>query len=138
MNTTENFSKSERKPSTTKFRITSKTFNIEGGPSTYLLVDAFKYAYDPTVKVPVSFVVAGSYTCPPGNPGCAYTALEMTGTTITSLQHESGNNYSFNIEGFCPEVGLVDERGVIEYVYAKFTAYYNARTRKGKITFRLN
>ena len=76
----------------------SRQYNIEGGPNIDTLIDAFKYAYDPVVKVPVTFVVAKSYTCPPGEPGCAYTPLEIRDIRIVSLAHESGSGVSLNIE----------------------------------------
>ncbi len=124
-------------------------FNIENGPSMGLLVDAFKYAYDETVKIPVTFVVAKGYTAPLGDPGCAFEPLEMNATCITTLQHECGNSHSFNIEGNC-RVALGKEHFETVYdakervnvckkwtdlVPARFEAYFDTKSRKGTITF---
>ena len=126
-----------------------RSFRIENGPNVDRILDGFKYAYDKSVEIPVTFVVAEGYTLPPDQPGCAFIALEMKVRQIVSISHECGNSTSLIISGNC-EVALGDEKhdshwdpnrkaNVVrvqkELVPAKFDAYYDARTRKGSITF---
>lgn len=126
-----------------------KSFSVESGPNRNDLVNAFLYAYDPAANIPITFMVAKGYTMPIGDPGCAYEALEMRVKHITELQHEDGSGYSFNIKGSCSvalgathfenrydtkeHMTVVSRR--TDMVQAEFEAYYNARSRKGKITF---
>ncbi len=116
-----------------------RQFNIEGGPNVDRILDGFKYAYDKSVSIPVNFVVAKSYTAPRDKPGCAFAPLEMRVSQIVSVSHESGNDTSLNIAGNC-EVALGEEkRNISKYqsdlILARFEAYYDAKTRKGVITF---
>ena len=122
-------------------------FNIENGPSLDRLLDLFKYSYDEAAVIPAHFVIAESYTCPLGDPGCAFTILETKDIHIRAISHESGNDYSYELSGWC-HVALGEcksvtriENGVYvhstwrELVSANFSAHYNTRTRKGTITF---
>jgi hypothetical protein len=122
-------------------------FNIENGPSLDRLLDLFKYSYDEAAVIPANFVIAESYTCPLGDPGCAFTILETKDIHIRAISHESGNDYSYELSGWC-YVALGErkhaskiENGIYvhstwrELVSANFSAHYNTRTRKGTITF---
>ncbi len=126
-----------------------RQFNIENGPNVDRLLDMFKYAFDKSVSIPGTFVVAECYTAKPDSPGAAYIPLEMKDTTILSIEHESGNDYCLNLSGHC-RVALGErksssnwdpkEKATVcktwrELVYARFDAFYNAKTRKGTITF---
>ena len=109
-----------------------RKFNIEAGPSRDLLFDSAKYAYDADAHVFIKFSVALGYTMPLGHPGCAYIPAKMVGTKIVAIEHEDGSGYSFNLQGYC-EASL--ERYGDQVEPYKFFAYYNAKTRKGTITF---
>ena len=41
-----------------------RRFNIENGPNVDRILDGFKYAYDESASVPVTFLVAEGYTMP--------------------------------------------------------------------------
>lgn len=123
------------------------THNIENGPSLDRLLDLFKYSYVEAATIPANFVIADSYTCSPSDPGCAFTILETKDIHINTISHESGNDCSYELSGWC-HVALGErkhaskiENGIYvhstwrELVSANFSAYYNTRTRKGTITF---
>ena len=126
------------------------TLNIENGPNLDRLLDLFKYSYDKAASIPANFVIAEGYTRPIGEPGCAFTALETSDFHIKSIAHESGNGSSYELSGWCKVAlgktrrTMKNENGVNvcsvwrEYVAADFSAYYDARTRKGTITFFIN
>lgn len=126
-----------------------KSYGIENGPNVDRILDGFKYAYDESANIPITFVVAKGYTAPLDDPGCAFVPLEMKVRQILSVEHECGNSTSLNIVGNC-EVALGEEkyesywsqtekanvcRTWRELVPARFEAYYDAKTRKGSITF---
>ena len=105
---------------------TKKIFNIENGPSLDRLFDAFKYAYSEYYdKVYATFLIAKSYTTPPGASGRAFRLLDAKDFRLTSIQHEDGSGQSFNLAGYCK----------VYDTPKNFTAYYNAKTRKGTISF---
>lgn len=114
----------------------SRTYKIVGGPNRDRLFDAIKYAYDADVKVPLNFQVFYGTTMPTWHPGCANILLQLKDIRVCSIQHESGSGYSFNIEGYLKtrldNPCEIFETEMKEY---KFTAYYNADTREGTISF---
>ena len=132
----------------------TESLEIKDGPSLNLLIDAFKYAYDPVVKIPIKFSIAMvyPYNLPlPHKPGDKEIPLEMVSVEqIVSLEHESGNSYSYNLRGnrtieigteyFKHDYidGTMFERTVktpTGRVSARFEAFFDVRTRKGSITF---
>ena len=126
------------------------THNIENGPSLDRLLDLFKYSYVKNAFIPANFVIAEGYTCPPGEPGCAFVPLETSDFHINSIAHESGADTNYELSGWC-QVALGKTRRSIkkedgvnvcstwrECISANFSAYYNTRTRKGSITFFIN
>lgn len=117
-------------------KMNSKTYKIVGGPNRDRLIDAFKYAFDSDVKIPIDFQVVYGTTMPTSHPGCANIYLNLRDIRILSIQHECGSGYSFNIEGYL-KTRLDNPWEILEtemYDY-QFTAYYNADTRKGVISF---
>jgi hypothetical protein len=116
---------------TNKFEITKRSFGIKNGPSRDLLIDSLKYAYDKGKVLPVDFSIAVGYTTPLDDPGCAFVAMKIESLTITSLEHEDGSGYSFNLAGYC-RATLSPWGEVKPY---KFKAYYNAKVREGRIEF---
>ncbi|MGI6612525.1 MAG: hypothetical protein ACOX0Z_03075 [Candidatus Nanosyncoccaceae bacterium] len=112
----------------------TRTFSIEGGPNKDRLCDAFKYAYSEADTIDIDFSVVIGYTMPPSDPGCAYVLMPISDVKITSLQHEDGSGESFNIGGYC-KADLTHSGGRRAPTVCRFEAYYNAKTRKGKISF---
>jgi hypothetical protein len=55
--------------------------------------------------------------------------LENQGLSAMVVKHEDGSGSSFNLRGYCK----IKKRG--EFFSTCFKAYYNAKTRKGKISF---
>lgn len=112
-----------------------KHFDIVSGPNKDRLLDAFKYAYDKNVKLDVDFKVALGYTAPKSDPGCACLPMSITDIIISGIEHEDSSGESFNLCGYC-RVDLYSPRGVtVAYESYRFRAYYNAKTRKGRIAF---
>ena len=108
---------------------TIREYPIVSGPNRDTILDAFKYAYDRASHVDIDFFVSEGLSMPEGHPGAAEVNMDVENWHMTSIQHEDGSGHSFNLEGWCcPK--LDGKR-----VYADFKACYNARTRKGTITF---
>ena len=113
---------------------TNKTYDIVGGPSRDLLFDGCKYAYDRRSNIDVYFSVATGYTAPPERPDSAYVLMDISELRIAGIEHESGSGESFNLHGYCKLNEKPLATGILLKPY-KFKAYYNARTRKGTISF---
>lgn len=108
-----------------------KEFQIMNGPSADRLIDAFKYAYDETVKLPVLFVVALRLI-----DARSFVQMKVERFRITYIQHEDGSNHSFNVAGYCYASSLEPVPGRdLPLVSYRFEAYYNSATRKGSIRF---
>ena len=113
----------------------SRCFDIVAGPNKDTLFDACKYAYSKTSKVLVNFTVAIGYTTPKSNPGCAYVAMAITDIKVIGIEHEDGSGESFILRGYC-KANLSSFGGLnVTYKPYTFKAYYNAKSRKGSITF---
>lgn len=111
----------------------SKNFDIVDGPNRELLVDAFKYAYDENIRMPLRFsIVLSQHRNENSN---VYISAKTKAWRITSLQHEDGSGQSFNIEGFCKAYLLpaYPTFGEIAYLSYRFKAYYSTKTRRGQI-----
>jgi hypothetical protein len=112
-----------------------KSFEIVAGPSRDMLFDACKYAYSKHAHVAVDFAVATGYTMPRANPGCACIQMQISDVKICGIEHEDGSGESFNLHGYCKaNLGSFGTTKAVRKPY-RFKAYYNARTRKGFITF---
>ena len=82
--------------------------------------------------VPVAFGVVKDCVAPRDDPSHTCTMLATKDFRILSLQHEDGSGYSFNIEGYCKARPQGGKNSLTEH---RYTMYYNAKTRKGTITF---
>lgn len=89
-------------------------FKIINGPSRDRLFDVCKYTYDQDAFITAMFELKGE------------TKREVEITSINTLQHESGNGESFNIEGIVnvPWLNKTCER---------FSAYYDSKSRNGHL-----
>ena len=96
-------------------KVNSLEFNIVNGPSKDRLFDVCKYTYDHDAFITAVFEVGG---------GSRNRTVEIT--SINTLQHESGNGESFNIEGIVnvPWLNKTCER---------FSAYYDSKSRNGHL-----
>ncbi len=95
---------------------TNEKFNIKNGPSKHVLIDAFKYAYDPAGIINLDFKVEiskGEYA-------------KLDDFNIIAISHEDGSGESFNLSGWCRINGS----------YYSFTAYYSTKHREGVIEFK--
>ena len=110
-----------------------RDFAIVGGPNKDMLFDACKYAYSKSTRVGVEFSVVAGYTTPIDDPGCAYVLMSISDMKITGIEHEDGSGESFNLIGYC-RVSLSPLGNSVLEPY-KFNAYYNAKSRKGSISF---
>ena len=99
------------------------TLDITNGPASDRIYDSMKYSYDDSPIV-IQFVV------PLDEDGSFARISDMK---IVTIQHKDGSGYSFNLGGFC-DADLTSANGRYISPY-RFQAYYNARTRKGKIRF---
>ena len=111
-----------------------KQYEIVSGPCKDALFDACKYAYDKHSRVSIWFSIPVGYTMPPENADAAYVLMKIKNIRLCMIEHEDGSGESFNLHGYCvadlSPVGAKDA-----YKPYRFKTYYNARTRKGTITF---
>ena len=110
-----------------------KQFDIVDGPSKDALFDACKYAYSRNAKLEVKFTVAMAYTMSVDNGG-SYWPMKIENITICGISHEDGSGEKFILNGYC----RADMRlcpGNVIYTPYRFDAFYNAKTRKGFISF---
>ena len=106
-------------------------FDIIGGPNKDRLFDSCKYAFDKSAKISADFDVALGTTMPPEHPGAAYILMGINDIKVCSIEHEDGSGESFNLAGYC-QADLKLGEGYKPY---RFSAYYNAKTRRGTISF---
>lgn len=106
----------------------SNSFNIENGPNLDKLVDAFKYAYDDSTKVTISFMIRNK---PLTDAKTTNDLASCEIDRICSIEHEDGSGQSFNIQGLVKRVSIGDPRSTLTNL--RFRAYYNTRSRKGYI-----
>lgn len=115
------------------------SFTIEDGPSRDLIIDAFKYTYDDS-RISVGFKFSIGHA---GGIKQAETkrdewhVAKIGKFRITRLSHEDGSGYSFNMSGNCNAIifGINDGESKPSPKPYGFTAWYNAKTRKGHIRF---
>ena len=99
--------------------IKAVTLEIVDGPSRDTLFDSMKYSYES--GIPIEFKINGEDSSP----------LRIRDVEIHMIQHEDGTGYKFNLEGYL-DVKIADQG----YIPRRFKAFYNAKTRKGTITFK--
>lgn len=112
--------------------IKERSYDIKRGPSKDALIDAFKYAYSKTDErppLPLDFKVAIGYG---GALRSGYIAAAIKNVRVISIEHKDGSGESFNIMGDC-DADLGVNR--THYSHYRFTAYYNAKNRTGRMSF---
>ena len=111
-------------------------YEIVSGPSKSALFDACMYAYSKDAKIAVNFAIPQAYSNDSNDATKLYLPMRITDIAITGIQHEDGSGESFNLEGCC-KVDIdyhIRNDGVCRYRYRRFSAYYNAKSRKGSFT----
>ncbi len=101
---------------------------IADGPSRDLIFDAMKYNYE--TRIPLEFKVVREESASEDNLFKKMETIGIRDVEIHSIQHKDGTGFKFNLEG-CLDVKV--EEG---YVPRTFKALYNAKTRKGTISFK--
>lgn len=111
-------------------------FDIQDGPNANRLFANCEYVYDRQgAQVPVEFTAAIGYTTPKGEPGCAYLPMYVDHIKVLRIEHEDGSGHSFNLYGNCEAYSNPFNRVLDQSRKTyRFTAYYNAKIRKGNIT----
>ena len=104
------------------------TYGIVDGPSRDMIFDAMKYNYE--TRIPLDFkIIKGSAISEDDQ-----STPDMLGTRdieIHTIQHEDGTGFKFNLEGYIDV--KIESQG---YIPRRFKAFYNARSRKGSISFK--
>ena len=100
--------------------IKKRSYEITSGPSKDRIFDSCKYLVHGYTSVNVAFEVMGTVR------------LVVCGVQILGIEHDENDSGgdSFNLKGVA-RLGREDEA-------LRFTAYYNAKSRKGSITFYFN
>lgn len=114
-------------------------FEIEDGPSRDLIIDVFKYTYDNS-RISVGFKFSAGHiggTKQAENKRDEYYIAKIGKFRITRLAHEDGSGYSFNMSGDCNAIifGVSDGGDKPSIKPYGYTAWYNAKSRKGHIRF---
>ena len=110
-----------------------RSYDIMSGPSRAQLIDAFQYQYDNGVKMPIEFQIALAYTRATGGKRGFYPMKTKSDVLLTGIKHEDGSGHSFIIAGYISaDARIVKE--LVVYKRYRFEAYYNAQTRRGRIT----
>ena len=108
----------------------SRNYQIMNGPSADRLFDALKYAYDKKgANVTIDFDVSEGLTSH-NKEVAAYLKMDAKNWHISSITHEDGSGHSFNLAGY------VAIKTSTEYENYSFSAYYNANSRTGSISFK--
>ena len=114
-----------------------QSFEIVDGPPRSDLFDSCMYVHDKDKELRLHFEIVMGYTMPPNHPGSAYIAMQTKAPMFTGISHEDGSGYSFNLDGYIDadthSFGVREEEA--NFRRYLFRAYYNTRTRKGRITF---
>ncbi len=107
--------------------------DIVAGANGDALLDACKRAHENDAELPTNFNVTISYAEPNNSPGHAEIKVAISSIKIAKIKHENDSGESFNLQGYC-KADLDSSANVACELYG-FEAYYNAKTRKGHITF---
>lgn len=116
-------------------------FSIIDGPSKSVLFDACLYSYSKDTKIAVNFTIPQAYSNHGSNNATKlYLPLPVINIKITGIEHEDGSGESFLLKGYCDvdKDHLLRGDNTYRYRYSRFSAYYNAKSRKGTFTLIAN
>ena len=115
-------------------------FSIINGPSKSVLFDSCLYAYSKDVKVHVNFAISQGCSNHGDDATKLHLLLPVTNIKITGIEHEDGSGESFILKGYCyvDKDHLLRGDHTYRYKYSRFSAYYDAKSRKGTFTLITN
>ena len=115
-------------------------YDIINGPSKSALFDACMYAYSKDAKIAVNFTISQGYSNDTNDATRLYLPLPVTDIKITGIEHEDGSGESFILKGYCnvDKDYLLRRDNIYRYRYSRFSAYYDAKNRKGSFTLIAN
>lgn len=115
-------------------------FSIINGPSKSVLFDSCQYAYSKDVKVHVNFAISQGCSNHGDDATKLHLLLPVTNIKITGIEHEDGSGESFILKGYCyvDKDHLLRGDHTYRYKYSRFSAYYDAKSRKGTFTLITN
>lgn len=115
-------------------------YDIIGGPSKSALFDACMYVYSKDAKIAVNFTISQGYSNDTNDATRLYLPLPVTNIKITGIEHEDGSGESFILKGYCnvDKDYLLRKENTYRYRYSRFSAYYDAKNRKGTFTLIAN
>ena len=120
----------------TTVKSVTNCFSIIDGPSKSVLFDACLYSYSKDTKIAVNFTIPQGYSNDSNDATRLYIPLPVTNIKITGIEHEDGSGESFILKGYCnvDKDYLLRKENTYRYRYSRFSAYYDARSRKGTFT----
>lgn len=115
-------------------------YSIINGPSKSVLFDSCLYAYSKDAKVHVNFAISQGYSNHGDDATKLHLLLPVTNIKITGIEHEDGSGESFILKGYCyvDKDHLLRGDHTYRYKYSRFSAYYDAKSRKGTFTLITN
>ena len=115
-------------------------YDIINGPSKSALFDACMYVYNKDAKIAVNFTISQGYSNDTNDATRLYLPLPVTDIKITGIEHEDGSGESFILKGYCnvDKDYLLRRNNIYRYRYSRFSAYYDAKNRKGSFTLIAN
>ena len=108
-------------------------FDIITGPNKDRLFDACRY-YNEEASIPIHFSIAVGYDKPRYDPRCTYIEMYIKNVKIRGIENDSNSKEEFIIKGDC-EADLNSFGDNPKYQPKTFSALYNAKSRKGFISF---
>ena len=115
-------------------------YEIFSGPSKSALFDACMYVYSKDAKIAVNFGISQGCSNHGDNATKLHLLLPVTNIKITGIEHEDGSGESFILKGYCDvdKDHLLRGDNTYRYRYSRFSAYYDAKNRKGTFTLIAN
>ena len=115
-------------------------YSIINGPSKSVLFDSCLYAYSKDAKVHVNFAISQGCSNHGDDATKLHLFLPVTNIKITGIEHEDGSGESFILKGYCyvDKDHLLRGDHTYRYKYSRFSAYYDAKSRKGTFTLITN
>ena len=115
-------------------------YSIINGPSKSVLFDSCLYAYSKDAKVHVNFAISQGCSNHGDDATKLHLLLPVTNIKITGIEHEDGSGESFILKGYCyvDKDHLLRGDHTYRYKYSRFSAYYDAKSRKGAFTLITN
>jgi len=108
-------------------------YDIVAGANGDALLDICRRTCENDAKLPTNLNVTISYAESNNSPSHAEIKVTISSIKIAKIKHENDSGESFNLQGYC-KADLDSSANVACELYG-FEAYYNSKTRKGRIAF---